>query len=83
MHTQEASSVPVCIEGPSGRGRLASGWQCLEGSCAGLLAAAKGGGPVGVSVSLTYGGEAKVIRRYAEEQQIIAYNELVAVMKEP
>ena len=53
MHTQEASSVPVRIGGPSGRGRLASGLSCLEGASAGLLVVVKGGGSVGVSVSPT------------------------------
>ena len=46
MHTQEASSVLACVGGPSGRGRLAAGWRVSEGPCAGLLGAAKGGGPV-------------------------------------
>ena len=45
MHTQEASRGPAGGGGSSGRGRLAAGCWASEGSGAGLLGPAKGGGP--------------------------------------
>ena len=45
MHTQEATRGPAGGGGSSGQGRLATGCWASEGSGAGLLGPAKGGGP--------------------------------------